>query len=193
MPNAPRIIVVGAGPVGLLTALGLARAGATVTVIDADPVLNDSPRAMTYTDPTMQLMERLGILEAAEKVGIQSRHINFVWPNDDMVITIDTVKAEPNRVHPLNPQFSQDALGAIAMEALLQLPDTQVLFNHKLAGIAQTGTNATVTVVTPAGSKSLTADYVIGCDGASSTTRRLLGLEFEGITWPERFIATNVY
>ena len=115
MPYAPKIIVVGVGRVGLLNALGLARAGAAVTVIDADPVLNDSPRAMTHTDPTMQLMQRLGILDAAEKIGIQHRHINFVWPNDDLVITIATVKAEPNRVHPHNLQFGQEALGAIAI------------------------------------------------------------------------------
>lgn len=193
MKDMTDFIVVGAGPVGLLTALGLARAGATVTVVDGDASLNDSPRAMTYTDPTMQLMDRLGILDAAEKVGIQNRHINFVWPQDDLVITIDTVKAEPDRVHPHNLQFGQEALGQIAMDALLKLPNTSVHFNHRVKALSQGEHHATVTVDTPDGEKTLRAKWVIGCDGASSTVRKLLGLEFEGHTWPERFIATNVY
>ncbi len=81
-------------------------------------------------DPAWCNQMRLDILDAAEKVGIQNRHINVVWPNDDLVITIDTVTAEPNRVHPHNLQFGQEALGAIAMEALLKLPGSEVLFNH---------------------------------------------------------------
>lgn len=186
-------IVVGAGPVGLLTALGLARAKASVIVLEGGARLNDSPRAMTYTDPTMQLMDRLGILDAAEAVGIQNREINFVWPDDDLVITIDTVKAEPERVHPHNLQFGQEALGAIAMEALLTHPDTSVRYSSKVKSLTQGAEHATVTADTPEGEVTLRARYVIGCDGATSTVRKLLGLEFEGHTWPERFIATNVH
>ena len=139
MDNNADFIVVGAGPVGLLTALGLARAKASVPVLESGPALNDSPRAMTYTDPTMQLMNRLDILDDAEAVGIQNRQINFVWPADDLVIPIDTVKAEPNRVYPHNLQFRQAALGGIAMTALLTYPGCQVRFDHKVKAISQGG------------------------------------------------------
>lgn len=193
MENIADFVVVGAGPVGMLTALGLARAGASVAVVEADAALNDSPRAMTYTDPAMQLMDRLGILDDAEKIGIQNREINFVWPNDDIVITIDTVKAEPQRVHAHKLQFGQEALGEIAVNAFLKYPGSSVHFNNKVKAITQGAAHATVTLDTPDGEKDLRAKWVIGCDGASSTVRKLLGLEFEGFTWPERFIATNVY
>jgi 2-polyprenyl-6-methoxyphenol hydroxylase-like FAD-dependent oxidoreductase len=193
MENSADFIVVGAGPVGLLTALGLARAKASILVLEDGSALNDSPRAMTYTDPTMQLMNRLGILDDAEAVGIQNRQINFVWPSDDLVITIDTVKAEPSRVYPHNLQFGQEALGALTMNAFLNYPGTGVRFNHKVKGISQGADHATVTVETPDGDRDYQAKYVIGCDGASSVVRKLLGLEFEGFTWPERFVATNVY
>lgn len=143
MEKAADYIVVGAGPVGLLTALGIARTGASVLVIEAGDQLNDSPRAMTYTDPTLQLMDRLGILDACKAIAVHNRHINFVWPNDDLVITIDTVKAEPERVHPENLQFGQEALGAIAMEALLKLPNTAVRFGHKVTALTQGEKHAT--------------------------------------------------
>lgn len=193
MDNIADFIVVGAGPVGLLTALGLARANASVIVLDADAQLNDSPRAMTYTDPTLVLLNRLGILDAAEKVGIQNREINFVWPQDDLVVTIDTLKAEPTRTYAHNLHFGQEALGQIAMDAFLTYPKTEVRFSHKVRAISHGAAHATVTVETPDGVKDMRAKWVVGCDGGTSTIRKLLGLEFEGFTWPERFVATNVY
>ena len=62
-------------------------------------------------------MDRLGTLQDAEKICIQNRHINFVRPQDGIVITIGTVKAEPQRVRAHNLQFGQEALGEVAMNA----------------------------------------------------------------------------
>lgn len=137
MASIADFIVVGAGPAGLLTALGLARATASVLVLKGAGQLNDSPRAMTCTDPTPQRMNRLGILNAAEAVGIRNRQINFVWPSDDLVITIDTVKAEPDRSYPHNLQFGQEALGAIAMQTFLTYPGSEVRINPKVKALRQ--------------------------------------------------------
>src|SRR5687767_8398599 len=66
-----RDLVVGAGPVGLVTALGLARAGVSVTVIEREPALTQDLRAGSFHPPTMELMEPLGITERFLKIGIQ--------------------------------------------------------------------------------------------------------------------------
>lgn len=185
--------MIGAGPVGLLTALGIAKTGASVLVIEAGAALNDSPRAMTYTEPTLVLMNRLGIRGAANKIAVHNRHINFVWPNDDLVITIDKLKAEPERTYPENLQFGQEVLGQIARDALLTYPATEIRFNIRLKSLTQGAGHVTLTVTAPDGDIDLRAGFAIGRDGGTSVTRKLLGLEFEGHTWPESFVATNLY
>ena len=63
MAEVRDVVVVGAGPVGLVTALGLAKAGVSVTVIEAEPRINDSPRAAVYFPTTLKILDHLGILE----------------------------------------------------------------------------------------------------------------------------------
>ncbi|MEO1018972.1 MAG: FAD-dependent oxidoreductase, partial [Pseudomonadota bacterium] len=118
--NKADVIVVGAGPVGLLTALGLAQQGMSVIVLEQDGELNDSPRAQTYMDPTLQMLERLGLLDDAIRVGVQCPVVNWVWPADDHIIRLDVKKAEPTRVYPYNVHFGQELLGEMAMNALLK-------------------------------------------------------------------------
>jgi 2-polyprenyl-6-methoxyphenol hydroxylase-like FAD-dependent oxidoreductase len=69
----------------------------------------------------------------------------------------------------------------------------KILLDHRLTGLEQTDREVTARISTPAGDTSLTAEWVIGADGARSTVRKLCGLKFDGYTWPNRFIATNVY
>ncbi|MEO0398693.1 MAG: NAD(P)/FAD-dependent oxidoreductase [Pseudomonadota bacterium] len=193
MSNKADVIVVGAGPVGLITALGLAQQNLRVIVLDKDKELNDSPRAQTYMDPTLQLLERLGIVDKAEEVGVRCGRINWVWPADDLVLPIYTKQAEPNRVYPYNIHFGQEVLGSFAMDAFLKHSQSDVRFDHRVTAIDQGVNGATVKCETPSGVELLHADWVIGADGASSTVRDILGLEVEGFTWPDRFITTNVH
>lgn len=104
----------------------------------------------------------IGVLDAAKAIAVHNRHINFVWPNDDLVVTIDTMKAEPERVHPENLQFGQEALGQIAMDALLALPGTEVRFDCKLNALTQGTGHVTLTVATPDGDMDLRAGFAIG-------------------------------
>jgi 3-(3-hydroxy-phenyl)propionate hydroxylase/6-hydroxy-3-succinoylpyridine 3-monooxygenase len=83
----------------------------------------------------------------------------------------------------------QHELAEIALRHLERLPGTLVLFDARLTGLRQDATGVTAT----AGGEELRAAWLIGADGARSTVRSLLGLPFEGFTWPERFVATNVF
>ncbi|MEM8986924.1 MAG: FAD-dependent oxidoreductase [Pseudomonadota bacterium] len=188
------VIIVGAGPVGLITALGLAQQNMSVIVLDKDDQLNDSPRAQTYMDPTLQLLARLGLLEQADRAGVRCPVVNWVWPADDFIIRLDVKKAEPTRVYPYNIHFGQEVLGAMAMEAFLKHSQSEMRFNHHVVGIDQGPDGATVTCETPNGTELFHGDWVIGADGASSTVReKILGLSFDGFSWPDRFITTNVH
>lgn len=84
-------------------------------------------------------------------------------------------------------------LGQIALDALRTYPGTAIRFNIRLKSLTQGAGHVTLTVTTPDGDIDLWAGFAIGRDGGTSVTRKLLGLEFEGHTWPESFVATNLY
>ncbi len=81
------VLIVGGGPVGLLAALGLAQAGALVTVIEAGEKLNDSPRAAVYFATTLIALEELGILDELDRIGIRTQIFGHHVPEFDFHLT----------------------------------------------------------------------------------------------------------
>ncbi|HUN27372.1 MAG TPA: FAD-dependent monooxygenase [Steroidobacteraceae bacterium] len=186
------VLVVGAGPVGLLTALGLARAGIRVTVVECEPAIVDSPRAVVYHWSVLDGLERLGILGDALRIGIPKQDYMYRIFRTGETIRWSLDALSGLTAHPYNIHLGQNRLAQIALEHLERLPGTEVLWNTRVHGIAQDAVGVTVQAATPAGPRELRAGWVVGADGARSGVRQALGLEFPGMTWPERFVATNV-
>jgi len=187
------VVVVGAGPVGFLTALGLARKGVAVTVIDAEPAIVRSPRAAVYFHTTLSILDKLGLLQEADAIGYRNSRFAMRWPATGEVLQSDMRdNPEPGQRITHNLHFGQHLLAELVMAHLLRLPNARVLWNHRLTRLEQDEDGVRLHVETPDGLAEISADWVIGSDGARSTTRRLLGLDFEGYTWPDRFVATNI-
>ena len=85
-------------------------------------------------------------------------------------------------------QYEQYKLTASIATEYGNASDFDVRFSHAVTGLTETADGVEVEVESPAGIERLRADYVIGCDGGRSTVRKLAGIEFEGFTYPERFI-----
>jgi 3-(3-hydroxy-phenyl)propionate hydroxylase len=189
MSGDPEVIVVGAGPVGLLTALGLARAGVAVRVLDAQPAIEDSPRAIVYHWTVLEELERLGILDEVRARGISKTDYAYrVFETGEMIYYSIEILADETP-YAYNVHLGQHELAAIALERLVRHGRAEVSWNAEVTGLRQDPGG--VSVSTSGGEHR--ARWVIGCDGARSTVRKLLGIPFEGITWPERFVATNVF
>lgn len=190
---AGEVIVVGAGPVGFLTALGLARAGFGVCVLEADPAIGESPRASMYFPTTVKILDRLGLLADALEIGLATTDFCYHVPEFGIRIHVDTKVGLPeDEPYPYNLAFGQHILAQLVMRHLQRLPNARVLFNHRVVGLAQDSSGIAVSVDTPQGRTEMRAGWLVGADGARSAVRHLLGLPFEGHTWPERFVATNV-
>ena len=188
-----RVIIVGAGPVGFLTALGLARNGIHVTLLEAESQINDSPRAALYFPTTVLILERLGLLADALAIGLKSWAFTFRVPSTGDVVAVDNRLTAPgDDESTYNLHFGQHVLAQLVMRHLEKLPNATIRFNARVVGLKQDAKHVSVTVETPSGPEELEADWVIGTDGGRSAVRHLLGLPFEGHTWPERFVATNV-
>jgi 2-polyprenyl-6-methoxyphenol hydroxylase-like FAD-dependent oxidoreductase len=185
------VLIVGAGPVGLLSALALAQKGVEVIVIEADDRLNGSPRAAIYFPSTLKAMHELGVLDDLEKRGLRNSRLGHHVPglNFHAIISLEVLRGITfdYMVH-----AGQDVVDEIAMEHA-QRYGVGVLFEHRLTALRQDAQAVTATVETPAGVREIRAKWMIGADGARSTVRHLLGVEFEGHTWSNRFVATNVY
>jgi 3-(3-hydroxy-phenyl)propionate hydroxylase len=179
------VIVVGAGPVGTVAALACARYGHTVTLLEAQTRIDDSPRASTTQPPTLEMLAELGLIDEYLSVGIVSRTFQF-WdrPSLQLVAEFDFDRLKGETSFPYVVQTEQHKLANMAIARLRRMENAEVRLGERVTGIAQDA--GAVTVSTP--QSTIEADYVIAADGGRSTVRKALEIEFEGYTWPERFL-----
>lgn len=186
------VIVVGGGPTGFVTALGLAQAGVSVCLLEAASTINSSPRSCVYHWSMLDGLERLGIREEAEQIGYTKDDYLWLVKRTGERLAYDLKVLSKVTRFPYNIQLGQDRLAEICQRRLEAMPQAEIHWNTRFTGLEQDGDGVTVRVEAPDGARELRARWVIGADGAGSAVRKALGLGFDGMTWPERFVATNV-
>jgi 3-(3-hydroxy-phenyl)propionate hydroxylase len=179
------VIVVGAGPVGTVAALACARFGLSVTLLEAQSRIDDSPRASTTQPPTLEILAELGLIDEYLRVGLVSRTFQF-WdrPTLKLIAEFDFDRLKGETAYPFVVQTEQHKLANMAIERLRALGNAEVRLGEKVTAVEQDQTRVKVKTA----SSELSADYVIAADGGRSTVRKALDIEFEGYTWPERFL-----
>lgn len=189
MTERPSVIVVGAGPVGAVTALASARAGFTVTLLDAAEQVNNDPRAATFHPSTIEMLALLGIVDKFIAAGIVSRYFDY-WdkPARKLVARMDHDVLSGETKYPFVVQTEQHKLVNIVLDELRQLPNVTVRLGESVTAISQDANSTTAVCATDGTQTQYTADWLVGADGGRSFVRKALDIEFEGYTWPERFI-----
>ena len=183
------IVVVGAGPVGAVAALACAELGKArghrVTLLEAESRIDDSPRASTTQPPTLEILAELGLIEDYVAQGLVARTFQF-WdrPTLTLVAEFDFARLRGRTAYPFVVQTEQHKLVRMALERLRRMDNATVVTGARVSRVSQDASS--VKVATP--EAEYAADYVIGCDGGRSAVRKSLGVEFEGFTWPERFL-----
>ncbi|KIW72481.1 hypothetical protein PV04_00669 [Phialophora macrospora] len=182
-------VIVGAGPVGLLVALRLAKAGISTTVLEMLPYVEQSPRAAVYHAVSVRELDRAGVLEDCRKRGSTGSDVCWRKLNGEIIAEIDR-RPEPGEYEVL--VLGQHELAEVIFTHYKRCEGSQVLFNHKVTEVQNSDTGVDVTVETPEGVKHLHSRYLVGADGGRSSVRRLIDVPFEGFTWDFNLVACNV-
>ena len=189
------VLVVGGGAVGLTTALSLAQKGVPVTVLEAGPELVKEYRGSTFHSPTLEMLDELGVGAPLIEKGVKADRVQYRDRDEGVVAEFDLGALRDHTPYPFRVQIDQYALVALLFERLRHLSSAEVLFGHRVIEVSRSEGHATVTVDTPdggragqAGQKTFSARYVVGADGSASAVRRALGIEFKGMTYPNRYL-----
>jgi 2-polyprenyl-6-methoxyphenol hydroxylase-like FAD-dependent oxidoreductase len=187
------VVVAGAGPVGLVTALKIARSGIPVLVLDCEPDVIRLPRAVVYHAPTVEMLDRLGLLDELKVAGILKQDYQFRTITGEIIAAPHmSVLTPQDTPYPYNLHMPQHELANAILRNLLRIDGAQVRWNARVTGLTQDDGGVTVAFEQNNEPREIRCRYVVGADGGRSTVRQACGLSFEGYTHPERLVATNL-
>ena len=170
------VAIVGGGPVGLALSLVLARYKVPTLVLEAreEPTPSDESRAITWMPKGLELLEWLGLGESFDGLGVRRAGHEF-WSGGRRLLRMpfDEVRS-PYRYTLQLPQHDTEVL---LEDAALQTGVVEVRRGHRAVRVGRAGDRAHMSVEGPDGDYDLTAPWAVGCDGAGSTVRHMLGLE----------------
>jgi 3-(3-hydroxy-phenyl)propionate hydroxylase len=191
MPTKPQVIVAGAGPVGLLTALALAKQDVPVLVLEAEPALTLDLRAGTYHPPSLEMMAPYGITEEMHKTAIKVPRWQIRDRRQGVIVEWDVGEIADQTPYPYRLHLEQHRLTPIILSKLKAYPHAEVRFSHKVIDASQTADEVMVNAETPGGTEIFQAEWLVGADGGRSTVRKCADVGFDGFTWDERFVVAS--
>jgi 2-polyprenyl-6-methoxyphenol hydroxylase-like FAD-dependent oxidoreductase len=179
-----KVIVVGAGPVGLTCALKLSRAGIDTLLIESASELNQELRASTFHPPTLDMLEEFGVTATVIRQGLITPTWQVRMHETGERAEFDLSILKGHTRHPYRVQCEQWKLSRVLVT---QLPG-ELWFDTRATAVTQTPDAVKLTVERDGEPMELECDYLIGADGARSAVRKALALGFEGVTFPETTI-----
>jgi 3-(3-hydroxy-phenyl)propionate hydroxylase len=193
MAGPPQVIVAGAGPVGLLTALALAKQDVSVLVLEAEPGLTVDLRAGTYHPPSLEMMAQYGITDDMLETAIKVPLWQIRDRKEGVIVDWDLSLLRDLTPYPYRLHLEQHRLTPIIYSKLRECPNAETRFSHEVTDFTQTADRVIVTARTPGGAERIEARWLVGADGGRSAVRRTMGVGFGGYTWPERFLVASTH
>ena len=182
------VLIVGAGPVGLSLALELARRGIRFRLIDQSAGPSTTSKAVGVHARTMEIFETLGLAERMISEGVIVRHGSFHLEGGKL---LELSFGELSTMYPYVLCLPQSVTEGILIDELERL-GARVERNTRLESFEQASEGVHALVAGADGERHIASRFLVGCDGAHSTVRHALGLEFHGAPYPEQLILADV-
>jgi len=183
-----RVIVVGGGPVGYTTALILAQKGIPFVLLEAGHTVFDEPRAGTIHPPTLELYASIGAIDLFLERGFVVGNYQYYDRTQGLIADFDLSALQDQTAYPFRLMLEQHKVCHIMQEMLAEHGDVDIRLDHEVIEVSQDAEGVMVTASTPNGTVQIDGRYVIGCDGGRSRVRKSMNVDFEGFTYPERFL-----
>jgi len=185
-----KVLIIGAGPIGVALALELANHGVASTVLDDNNVVSVGSRAICWSKRALEILDRLGVGERCVEKGVTWK-VGRTHHRDAEVFNFDLLPEAGHKM-PAFINLQQYYVEEYLVEAAQANPLVDIRFKNKVTDVAQNADCATVSVETPEGSYTLEAEFVVACDGAKSPVRGMMGLDFDGELFEERFLIADI-
>ncbi len=187
-----QVVIIGAGPVGLVSACLLVDEGIPVTILESCPDLPRDLRASTFHPPTMDMLERFGVVQSMIDQGLICPTWQFRDRADGVVSEFDLSLLQGETNHPYRLQCEQWRLGEMLLARLRTNSLATIHFGLSASAVRQWDTGVEVGAVNASGgTETFSGAFCIGADGIRSVARRAIGAEFEGMTIPELYLTLS--
>ncbi|APR52163.1 FAD-dependent oxidoreductase [Sphingomonas koreensis] len=186
------VVIVGAGPVGLAMALDLGRRGHRVVVLSQLDFVAAGSKAICFAKRSLDIFDRLGVGDAIVDKGVIWNVGKVFWGDrEEPVFQFDMLPVK-NQKRPGFINIQQYHVEDRLIAALETLPNVELRWGHRMAGLVPQPEGARIEVETADGGYTIDADWVIACDGSRSAARDALGLDFEGRVFEDNFLIADV-
>ncbi|MCB8912553.1 FAD-dependent monooxygenase [Rhodococcus rhodochrous] len=185
------VVVVGAGPVGMAVALGLAQRGVPVTILEAADQVSFGSRAICISRHSLEAAARLGFGDELERIVLpwvggrsfyrDQQVLHFQMPQRDFDV-------RPPMINVSQSEFEQ-----IMVDTIEQNPLITLHWQAPIAGILRGEDEVTLEVDTAAGKRHLRARWVVAADGGRSRMRELAGLRLQGTSYEGRYVIADIH
>ena len=182
------VVVAGAGPVGLAMALTLADSGVPVRLIEKRAAPNAASLASTFLPPTLELLEALRVFRSALDKGLVVTEVAFEDLDRGDRRALDTRRLADECTFPFRLHLGQRVVCQMLRQELVSRHGIECEFGAELVDAVAHDSTARVRVVRDGDAETISCAWLVACDGASSTVRRLLGLGFPGKDYPDPII-----
>ncbi|MFE7746665.1 bifunctional 3-(3-hydroxy-phenyl)propionate/3-hydroxycinnamic acid hydroxylase [Nocardia sp. NPDC057455] len=184
------VLVVGAGPVGLTLANMLGMYGVRTRVVEERPTLIDYPRGVGLDDESLRTFQAIGLVDRVLPHTTPNQIMRFVDARRRLLAEI--APTDEQFGWPKRNGFVQPLVDAELLAGLARFPHVEVAWETAMTTCVDAGDRVTVELATAGGPSTVTARYVVGCDGGRSATRRRMGVSFEGTTSPTRWLVVDL-